>query len=170
MMESRTTVVIEETTVEQVSGQSVAAANPCIGDFELADGTSQNGPSILLCFLADESTVRVGAGSRVAVGGTTWSIEEVDVNLNGLGHVRMVSEQAPNRTPASPASLDFIFRDSCCFCGGRTGWDGTTSEASGRLEVGMACIRCPSTEWMTGGRVQRMFFDDPPTFTPGRSE
>ncbi len=168
-MPESTSEQIEETTVGTLSGQSVAAANPCVMPFMLPDGSEETGPSILLVILDEQTSVRVGAGSEIVVGGTRWTVEHVEVNLEGLGHVRLTSHDKERPRSASPSSLDFLFRDSCSLCGGRTGWDGTSSNEMGSLEVGMACTRCPNREWLTNGKVRRLFFESPPSFTPGRN-
>lgn len=161
---------ITETTVGSLSGEDVAAANGCVAEYRLPDGTQETGPSMLLCVLSGEDDVRVGVGSQLSVRGQTWTVTTVQLGDAGTGHIELTTESARDRSPAEREELDFFFTGSCCLCSGTTGWDGTTNLESGRVEVGMRCIRCPSTEWETGGRIERIFFEGPPVFTPGRPE
>jgi hypothetical protein len=161
-------VDIAETTVGALGHESVAAANGLVAEFSLPDGSIQAGPSMLLIKLSDDAQQRVGLGSVLQAGGYTWTVVSVTLGDEGDGGVALEAEVAKDRTPAARESLDFLFRSACQLCGGRTGWDGSISTTTGRVVVGMRCIRCPNTESMTGGRVERMFFESPPGFKPGR--
>ena len=163
------TVSIEENTVASLGTEDFAAANSFEADFALPDGTTVHGPSMLLVRLSDDTKQRVGVGSQIEVGGRLWTVSRVRVGEVGDGEVSLQATVPADRSPAERTELDFLFRSACQRCGGRTGWDGSTSMASGRMVIGMRCIRCPEAEFMTGGRIERMFFEGPPTFTPGRS-
>ena len=69
--------VIEETTVGDLDGARVAVGTVVLsGAYPLADGTEATGPAAILA-LPDDSSVWVGAGSVVAVEGTTWTVLSV---------------------------------------------------------------------------------------------
>jgi len=160
---------IDEGAVGSLSGEPVAAANGCLAEFDLPDGSVSTGPSMLLCLLSGEEDRRVGVGSALEVGGTLWTVATIQLAEEGTGHVELNATVRAPKVRAKPEDLDFLFRRSCGRCGGKTGWDGFTSNEMGKLCVGMACIQCPAKEWLTNGRIQRMFFEGTPTFTPGRT-
>jgi len=161
---------IDEGAVGSLAGEPVAAANGCMAEYDLPDGSVSTGPSMLLCLLSGEEDRRVGVGSQLEVGGALWTVAAIRLAEEGTGHVELNATVRAPRIPANPEQVDFLFRGSCSQCGGKTGWDGQTSLETGKLCVGMACIRCPEKEWQTNGRIQRMFFEGPPTFSPGRTE
>lgn len=160
---------IEEGAVGSLAGESVAAANGCTAEYGLPDGSVCTGPSMLLCLLSGEEDRRVGVGSQLEVGGALWTVASIQLADQGTGHVELNATVRAPRVRAKPEDLDFLFRGACNQCGGKTGWDGLTSNETGKLCVGMACIRCPEKEWQTDGRTQRLFFEGPPTFSPGRT-
>jgi len=160
---------IDEGAVGSLAGESVAAANGCTAEYGLPDGSVCTGPSMLLCLLSGEEDLRVGVGSQLEVGGALWTVATIRLADQGTGHVELNATVRAPRIPGKPEDLDFLFRGSCSRCGGKTGWDGITTTETGKLCVGMACIRCSTKEWETNGRIQRMFFEGPPTFTPGRT-
>ena len=164
------TVSIDENTVGDLRGEDIAAANSFVADFQLPGGANTNGPSILLIRLSDDYKQRVGVGSQVTVGGRTWTVSDVTVGETDDGSVSLQAEVPLDRSPADRQSLDFLFSSACQRCGGRTAWDGSVSDVAGRTVIGMRCIRCPEPESMMGGRIDRLFFEGPPTFTPGRIE
>jgi len=163
------TVSIEENTVASLGTEDFAAANSFEANFTLPDGSTVHGPSMLLVRLSDDTKQRVGVGSQIEVEGRCWTVSSIQLGEVGDGEVSLQAMVPADRSPADRADLDFLFRSACQRCGGRTGWDGSTSVASGRMVIGMRCIRCPEAESMTGGRIERMFFEGSPAFTPGRS-
>jgi len=160
---------IDEGAVGSLAGEAVAAANGCLAEYGLPDGSVGTGPSMLLCLLSGEEDRRVGVGSQLEVGGALWTVATIQLADQGAGHVELSATVQVPRIRASPGDLDFLFRGSCSRCGGKTGWDGLTSKEMGKLCVGMACTQCPAKEWETSGRIQRLFFEGPPGFTPGRT-
>ena len=78
---------IEETTVGDLDGVRVAVGTVVrSGRYPLADGSGGMGPAAILA-LPDESSIWVGAGSVVAVEGTTWTIVRVDAPSGENGEV-----------------------------------------------------------------------------------
>ena len=159
---------IEETTVGSLRGAKVAAGNAFEAEYTLADGQTAHGPTIALYVFEGDQKHRVGPGSVLTLGGVDWTVTAVDVGSNGLGWVELRAEVPADRSPAKPETLDFIISSRCDRCGGKTGWDGSVSFETGRPVVGTRCIRCPEREQLTGGAVEKMFFEAPPVFTPGR--
>lgn len=159
---------IEETTVGSLRGSQVAAGNAFEADYILPDGRTTHGPTIGLYVLVGEHKHRVGAGSVLELEGVTWTVTTVDLGAGGLGWVELEAEVPVDRSPAKPETLDFVISSRCDRCGGKTGWDGSVSFETGRPVVGTRCIRCPEIEPLTGGAVEKMFFESPPVFTPGR--
>lgn len=159
---------IEETTVGSLRGAQVAAGNAFESEYTLPNGQLALGPTIALYVFEGDQKHRVGPGSEVAVGGITWTVTAVDLGSQGLGWVELQAEVPADRSPAKAETLDFIISSRCDQCGGKTGWDGSVSFETGRPVVGTRCIRCPEREPLTGGAVEKMFFESPPVFTPGR--
>lgn len=159
---------IEETTVGSLRGCQVAAGNAFAADYTLPDGRAVHGPTIALYIFDGDQKHRVGSGSILHVGGIAWTVTAVDLGGDGLGWVELEAEVPADRSPANPQTLDFIISSRCDRCGGKTGWDGSVSFETGRPVVGTRCIRCPEHEPLTGGAVEKMFFEAPPVFTPGR--
>jgi len=168
MYTQTTTERIQETTVGDLRGAQVAAGNAYEAEYTLPDGQTAEGPTIALYVFEGDQKHRVGPGSELDIGGRTWTVTAVDVGSGGLGWVELQAEVPVDRSPAKPETLDFIFSDRCQRCGGKTGWDGSVSFETGRPVVGTRCIRCPEHELLTGGTIERAFFEAPPVFTPGR--
>lgn len=159
---------IEETTVGSLRGAQVAAGNAFEAEYTAGDGQTVHGPTIALYVFEGDQKHRVGQGSVVHVGGVAWTVTAVDLGRDGLGWVELRAEVPADRAPAKPGTLDFIISSRCDRCGGKTGWDGSVRFETGRPVVGTRCIRCPEHEPLTGGAVEKMFFEAPPVFTPGR--
>ncbi len=77
---------IEETTVGDLDGERVPFGNAWDGEYQLADGTPARGFSGVL--FVPSGPVRVGAGSAVVVGPSTWTVIEV-VRRGEHGVVRL---------------------------------------------------------------------------------
>lgn len=68
---------IDETTVGELDGSRVAVGTVVVsGIYPMPDGTEAVGPAAILA-LPDDSSIWVGAGSVVAVDGTTWTVVAV---------------------------------------------------------------------------------------------
>jgi len=163
------TECIDEGAVGSLAGVPVAAANGCVAEHGLPDGSVCVGPSMLLCLLSGGEDLRVGVGSQLEVAGALWTVVAICLADEGTGHVELSATVGAPKVRAKAEDLDFLFRGSCGRCGGKTGWDGITSIEMGKLCVGMRCIRCPAKEWKRSGRILRIFNEGTPTFTPGRS-
>ncbi|TNE87907.1 MAG: hypothetical protein EP330_16575 [Deltaproteobacteria bacterium] len=78
---------IEETTVGDLDGARVAVGTVVTsGKYTLPDGTEAKGVAAVLA-LPDDSSVWVGAGSVIAVDGTTWTVLEVKKQPGENGEV-----------------------------------------------------------------------------------
>ncbi|MCO4747690.1 MAG: hypothetical protein KC912_23035 [Proteobacteria bacterium] len=78
---------IEETTVGDLDGARVAVGTVVTsGKYTLPDGTESSGVVAVLA-LPDDSSVWVGAGSVIAVEGTTWTVLRVDKETGENGEV-----------------------------------------------------------------------------------
>ena len=77
-------VRITETTQARLGDVRVGVANLRDGEFELADGETVSGPSVLLMpEPGDIPDRRVGAGSVVALGDADWQVVDVTPGPEG---------------------------------------------------------------------------------------
>lgn len=80
---------IEETTVGDLDGARVAVGTVVLdGSYTLPDGSEGRGVAAVLA-LPDERSVWVGAGSVIAVDGTTWTVLSVDKERGENGEVHL---------------------------------------------------------------------------------
>jgi len=159
---------IEETTVGDLGGAQVGAANALDADYRLPDGRTVRGPTMALYPFGTDEKHRLGPGSQLTLDGVVWTVHAVELGLACNGWVELQAEVSADRSPAPPQTLDFLFECRCQRCGGRTGWDGGVDHASGRPVVSTRCIRCPEVELLTGGAVEAVWAASPPQFTVGR--
>lgn len=159
---------IEETTVGELRGEQVGAANGYEDDYELPDGRRERGPTMGLFVLGTDQKHRLGRGSELTVRDITWTVRAVELRSSGNGWIELEAEVSADRSPAPPQTLDFLFESRCQRCGGQTGWDGGVDHSSGRPVVSTRCTRCPEIEMVTGGAVEAAWQAPPPTFTVGR--
>ena len=159
---------IAETSVGELSGEAIAATAGRVDDYELPDGSTLSGATMLVCFLADRKDTRVGKGSQIDAGGGIWTVTGVHLADGVEGWVDLESSGLRDITLVSPADLDFLFEEECDDFYGRSGWDGSTDMRLGSLAVGLQCTECPTKMWVIDGRIQRAFEGGAPEFTPGR--
>ena len=158
---------IDENCVHTVAGVEVAAANPCVADYDHSAGVA-NGPSMLLCLLEDDSKVRVGPNSTVELGGERFLVTRVELAAVGESYLTLKAHPY-RRLRADPTELDMRFRCSCSLCGGPMGWDGSFVVVEGETLVGMLCTNCSNASWLGREEVREAFRAAPPGFRPGRS-
>ena len=103
---------IDEGAVGSLSGEPVAAANGCMAEYDLPDGSVSTGPSMLLCLLSGEEDRRVGVGSQLEIGGALWTVATIRLAEEGTGHVEL---SATVRTPRIPAKPENVITDRV-FC------------------------------------------------------
>ena len=159
---------VEETTVGDLRGAKVGAANAFVADYCLPDGRSIRGPTIALHLFDGDEKHRVGVGSQLTVGAITWTVRALEVGGISNGWVELQAEVPADRAPAPRQTLDFCFESRCQRCGGRTGWDGGVDHSTGRPVVSTRCIRCPEIELLTGGAVEAAWEAATPRLTVGR--
>lgn len=70
-------IVIKETTVGTVAGESVGCANIMEDSFRLSDGTVKNGLTAELHLMKENKKFTVGTGSRIDIGGKSYKVTEV---------------------------------------------------------------------------------------------